>query len=324
MRAVTRLDELDEADVLRALVPLLPRGTHTVLGPGDDAAVIDLRAGMTVVTTDSMIEGRDFFAEWSEPEDLGFKLVASNLADVAAMGATPTSLVISLAAPGAMTLEHMVGIARGIAEAIEVLAPGTGVVGGDLASSPVLTLTASAWGVLDGVEAVTRSGAHVGDNVAYAGNLGESIQGWKLLHDQARDSEGRPDRNLAQQVRRLHPELVKAHVRAFPPIAAGRAAAVAGAHAMIDVSDGLAQDARRLATASNVGIAFFAESFEPDSQWQLYGGEEHGLLATFAPDVTLPAEFRVIGQVTNESGVVRLGNQEVEVRGWETFRSDAG
>ena len=91
------LGELSEAEALAAITPLLPTGSHTLLGPGDDSAVLALGDARVVVSTDSMVEGPDFRRAWSSPFDLGWKIAAVNLADIAAMGAEPVGLVLSFA-----------------------------------------------------------------------------------------------------------------------------------------------------------------------------------------------------------------------------------
>lgn len=303
--------------MLAEIIPLLPRGSATEVGPGDDAAVMGV-PGRLVVTTDSMIEGPDFRRAWSEPFDIGWKIAAVNLADIAAMGAVPTGLVIAFAAPPETPLDDLVGIARGLAAACELLAPGVGVVGGDLASAPVLTLVATAFGQLEG-SPVLRSGAQPGDVVAVAGTLGQAAQGLQLLFTEAVNELGEPDAALAAQLKAAHPELIAAQLRPEPPLAAGLLAAQHGVHAMMDVSDGLAQDAARLAVASGVGIRFDLQAFAADHAFELYGGEDHALLATFAPETVLPAGFRIIGEVTAETGVVRFGEALVEQRGWEAL-----
>jgi thiamine-monophosphate kinase len=107
--------------------------------------------------------------------------------------------------------------------------------------------------------------------------------------------EGEPDGAAATRLRAQHPDLINAQLAPAPPIFAGRLAALAGATAMLDLSDGLALDARRMASASNVVIDL--HSAEVGSREALDGGEDHSLLAAFPPDVALPTEFRAIGTV---------------------------
>src|SRR5699024_10740973 len=131
-----RLRDLSEGELLGRLFPLLPTGggaAEVLLGPGDDAAVLAAPSGSVVLTTDSMVRGRDWRDEWSSPGDVGSKVVAQNLADIAAMGAVPTGLLVALAADPETQVEWVLGLAEGIAHAAdEAHAP---VLGGDLSSA---------------------------------------------------------------------------------------------------------------------------------------------------------------------------------------------
>ena len=313
------LGELSESEVLSAILPRLPRGQHTLLGPGDDAAVLAVPGGHVAVTTDTLIEGPDFRRAWSAPFDIGWKAAAVNLADVAAMGAEPSGLVVAIAAPPETLLDDLLGLADGLAAACAALAPEVGVVGGDLASAPVLTVAVTAFGHFDGRAPVTRSGAQAGDVLAYCGRRGQAARAIALLFAEGCDDDGQPDARRAQALKLAHPALIAAQLRPEPPLAAGPAAAKAGAHAMLDVSDGLSQDAGRLAVASGVGIRFDPATFSAEADFELYGGEDHGLLAAFPPETKLPDGFELIGSVTDESGVVRFGEERVEARGWEAL-----
>jgi len=119
------LAEVGEDAALRAAITRLPASAWRILGPGDDAAVVAAPDGRYVVTGDTMIEGPDFRLAWTTPEDFGWKLVASNLADVAAMGARPTALTVSIALPGDAGESVLARIAAGMSRACEALAPGT-------------------------------------------------------------------------------------------------------------------------------------------------------------------------------------------------------
>src|SRR5690606_13802399 len=161
----TTLGELGEGEVLRRIFPRLPHAPGTLLGPGDDAAVVAAPDGRVVATTDTMIHGPDVRLAWSSPFDLGWKAAATNLADVAAMGAVPTALRVALAAPNDPDIAVLDGIADGFREACAALAPTCGVVGGDLSVSSTLTIAVTALGDLEGRAPVLRSGARVGDVV---------------------------------------------------------------------------------------------------------------------------------------------------------------
>ena len=294
------LGSVGEAGVLARIFPRLPQSASTVLGPGDDAAVIAAPDGRFVVTTDMMIHGPDFRLAWSTPFDLGWKAAASNLSDVAAMGAVPTALVVALAAPPQTEVAFLEAFADGLREACLHLSPGCGVVGGDLSVSDTLTIAVTAFGDLEGRAPVTRSGAQVGDVVAVAGVLGQAAAGLRMLFEQG--AESTPQRG--------GPE-IEAQLQPRPPIAAGRIAALAGATSMIDLSDGLALDAARVAAASGVALDLAGLT-----EIELEGGEDHSLLATFTGEV--PDGFRVIGAVVAGVGVL-VDGRPYEPSGWDPF-----
>ena len=329
MIAADTLGSIGESATLARIFPRLPAASSALVGPGDDAAVVSAPDGRFVVTTDMMIHGPDFRLAWSTAADLGWKAAASNLADVAAMGAVPSALVVAIAAPIDTPVALLEGIADGLREGCAALAPGCGVVGGDLSVSNTLTLAVTAFGDLEGRTPVLRSGARVGDVIAVAGVLGAASAGLSLLFEHG-VVNGEPDDAAAAILKQTHSVLIAAQLAPEPPIAAGRLAAIAGATAMLDLSDGLALDARRIATAS--GVAINLDSALVGSRDALDGGEDHSLLAAFPPDVTLPLEFRAIGRVvaageprittTTQPQVARLlvdGQPYDALGGWDPY-----
>ncbi|MEO6827515.1 MAG: thiamine-phosphate kinase [Microbacteriaceae bacterium] len=327
MTTADTLTTLGERETLRRIFPRLPRSRHELLGPGDDAAVLAAPDGRYVVTTDMMIHGPDFRWGWSSPNDIGWKAAATNLSDVAAMGARPTALLVAIAAPPDTPVVRLLGIADGLRQSCEVLAPGCGVAGGDLSVSATFTVAVTAFGDLEGRQPVLRSGARPGDIVAVAGPLGDAGRGLRLLFERALDQAGRPDTALAAALRAEHTGLIEAQLRPSPPIAAGIAAAIAGASAMLDISDGLALDARRVAEASGVIIDFDTVALGEFPEAALAGGEDHGFLACFAPDARLPTAFRPIGRVRaapsasrSETGLWLDGQRYDTESGWDPYR----
>ena len=299
---------IGEGASLARIFPRLPSSDFALVGPGDDSAVMSAPDSRFVVTTDMMIHGPDFRLAWSTPHDLGWKAAASNLADVAAMGATATALVVAIAAPADSPVSLLEGIADGLRDACLALAPGCGVVGGDLSVSATLTIAVTAFGDLAGRAPVLRSGARLGDVVAVSGLLGSAAAGLRLLFE-----HGVSD---ASALRHAHPE-VAAQLAPRPPIGDGVLAALAGATAMLDLSDGLALDARRVAAASGVAIDLDAASI--GSREALDGGEDHSLLATFPPGTQLPGGFRVIGVVREGAGVLVDGAPYESRGGWDPY-----
>ena len=291
----TTVGDVSEAQLLAAILGELRGSSAATIGPGDDAAVLAVPGGSVVVSTDTLVHGPDFRLAWSSGFDLGAKSAAVNLADIAAMGARPTALLVALALPPQTEVSFVQQLAEGLRSACDALAPGCAVEGGDLTVSDTLTIAVTALGVLDGRAPVPRSGARVGDVVAICGRLGDAARGLQILFDRFRDAEGTPvtvDDSLLDARER---ELVSAQLRPQPPIAQGPVAAEAGAVALMDVSDGLVLDAGRMADASGVTLELrgrFADH-------ELHGGEDHALLAVFPPTASVPPGFRVIGSVTS-------------------------
>ncbi|MFT4235495.1 MAG: thiamine-phosphate kinase [Microbacterium sp.] len=307
--------DLSEGDILRRILARTGRASATLLGPGDDAAVIG-SSGAVVATTDTLVHGPDFRLAWTSGFDLGWKSAAVNLADIAAMGARPTALLVAVILPTSTEIAFVEAMADGLRAACDALAPGCAVVGGDLATGDVLTVAVTALGDLDGRAAVTRAGARVGDVVALAGERGQAAAGLAILFERFRDDAGHP---IPVDAARLVPgerALVDAQLRPSPPIGLGPIAAVSGATAMMDVSDGLALDARRMADASDVTI-----DLDPLGERELAGGEDHALLACF-PTEALPPGFHAIGRVVarGAAAVTVAGVPYAARGGWDPYQ----
>jgi thiamine-monophosphate kinase len=309
--------DLGELVVLDRIVRRLPSGSP-ILGPGDDCAVVAAPDGRVVVTTDMMVHGPDFRWAWSSPEDVGWKAAATNLSDAAAMGAVPTGLLIALAAPQDTPVAVLESFADGVRLAVDALAPGCGVVGGDLSTSATFTVSVTAFGDLEGRPPVVRSGARVGDVLAVSGELGPAARGLSRLFRDGVDEHGEPShRATVSSGADADPDVLRQR-RPVPPIADGPLASGAGATAMLDLSDGLAIDAARLARASRVTLELDVSA--PLDEVALHGGEDHGLLATFPAEATLPGGFRRIGTVRARADVDLVrGGVPVPTTGWDPY-----
>ena len=284
-----------EFGLVAAVIARLPQGAGVLLGPGDDAAVVTAGDGRVVVTTDLLVERRHFRRDWSSALDVGHKAAAQNLADVAAMGAVPTALLVGLAAPPDLPMAWALELTDGLREECDLV--GASVVGGDVTRGDLVVVAVTALGTLAGREPIRRSGAQVGDVVAVTGRLGWAEAGFAVLTRGFRSP-------------RL---LVGAHRRPEPPYASGPEAADLGATSLVDVSDGLIADLGHVAAASGVGIDLASAAFEVADtlrdagsalgvdplRWVLAGGDDHALAATFPPDTALPAHWRVVGAVVS-------------------------
>lgn len=314
---VITVAELGEFGLIAAIRELLPREPAPLLGAGDDAAVISAPDGRVVATTDLLVEGRHFRRDWSTARDVGVKAAAQNLADVAAMGATATALLIGIATPGDLPVEWALDLMRGLAA--ECGRAGAAIAGGDVTGSDTLMLGVTALGDLGGRPPVTRDGAQPGDILAVAGRLGWSAAGLALL---------------AADAAALDPELTRAHRRPQPPYPAGPQAARLGATSMIDISDGLIQDLGHVAAASGVSIDVDTGRLPGTAplraaagrlgadwrDWALAGGEDHALAATFPAGTELPGDWTPLGVVRAGSGVLVDSRPRGGPGGWSHFR----
>src|SRR5436305_15158855 len=154
-------------------------GGSALLGPGDDAAVVAARDGRVVATTDLFVEGTHFRRDWSSAYDVGRKAAAQNLADVAAMGARPTALVVGFGGPADLPTAWALELNQGLVDECELVE--ASIIGGDTVQSDKIVVSVTAFGSLDGRPPVLRSGARPGDEVAYVGRLGWAEAGWAVL-----------------------------------------------------------------------------------------------------------------------------------------------
>jgi len=292
------------------------RNERIVRGPGDDAAVVRARP-VAVTSIDTVVEGVHFRRSTHSPADVGHGALASALSDLAAMGAEPGEAYVGLVRGELSDAEALALVA-----ATEALAEQLGVTiaGGDVSSGPGLAVTVAVTGWADEPRRlVGRDGARAGDLLAVTGQLGGSGAGLRLL-------EGL-DPGLPAGVRDA---LVHRHLRPQPLLQAGMAAARAGATAMIDLSDGIATDARHLSGRSGVGIAVdldilpladgvaevAAAGGEDPTVLAASAGEDFELLLT-APPAQRDALERALAQTG--SGVTWIGEvgvgEGLELRG---------
>ncbi len=311
-----QLHEVGEFELIAAVTAGLGELPSGWLGPGDDAAVVPTPDGRVVATTDVLVERQHFRRDWSSAADVGHKAAAQNLADIAAMGAAPTALLIGFAAPADLEERWAVEFhAEFVAEAERA---GAAVVGGDVVRADQIVISVTALGSLEGRLPVLRSGARAGDLLALSGPTGASAAGLAVLR------RGFTAPRAA----------VSAHRRPTPDYEQGPIAALAGAHAMIDISDGLIADLRHVAEASEVAIDVEPTLLEVPAPvvavsaalggsdpmtMVLTGGEDHVLAAFFASSDDVPAGWRVVGLASTGSGVTVAGSPYVGDGGHRSF-----
>ncbi len=311
---------MNEFDAIHVLSGKLPSPPPEVLVPiGDDCAVLRLGADTWVAAADMLVSGRHFKG-WAAPEDVGYKAVAVNVSDVAAMGGTSRFVLVSGGAPD---LETVLRCMDGALEACEEF--GVYPLGGDTTRADALTVDVAILGELRAPPPVLRSGARPGDLLAVTGELGASAAGLLVLQSGGTE----PGR------------LVSKHLRPEPRVRAGETAARLGIHAMIDLSDGLASDARRLCEASGAGCLIdlgrlpvagdtreLAASLGADPLiLAATGGEDYELLAALSEEIvatlaeSLDVPLTVVGRVTQSGDAVFVkdGKPVEGLSGWDHF-----
>jgi thiamine-monophosphate kinase len=272
------------------------------LARGQDAEGAVLAEGV-VLTQDLLVEGVHFRLDWTSFRDLGYKAAAVNLSDLVAMGAEPEALLVGLALPAATAVEDVVRLYEGLVE------PGVPVAGGDTTAAPVLTLSVAAIGRSERVPG--RAGAQPGDRLVVTGPLGGAAAGLHALREGLAGFD----------------ELVERHRRPPLRLEEGRRLARV-AHAVVDLSDGIAGDAARIAERSGCRIVLQADDIPRAPRieevadlpfWTM--GEDYELLAAVVPDDAETLGLPVVGRCEEGSGVeVRLGGRPLDVSGWDALR----
>jgi thiamine-monophosphate kinase len=329
---------MGEFELLALLRERLPAaGPQVRLGSGDDAAVT-VPGGAVATSVDALVEGVHFRRETATPRQIGRKALSTALSDLAAMGAAPGEAYVWLGAPEGMDEAELLEVGEGLAAV--AAETGTTVAGGDLTRAPVLSLAVTVTGHAPNADDfVTRAGARPGDILVVTGELGGATAGLALIEGVNTELDGETVEALRS--RQLDPT---------PRLAAGRALAAAGATAMIDISDGLAGDARHVAEASDallaidadalpiaLGVAAVARAADRDPlELAASGGEDYELLAALPPEAVeaarealagldAPLALSAIGRVEAGSGrpraeLRRRDGEAVPNRGFDQLR----
>lgn len=303
-----------EFGLIRAFAEIFEQGEHVLIGPGDDAALLRVKQGHVLVSTDLMVENRHFRRDWTSASDVGHRAAAQNISDINAMGGVAHSLTIGLVAPADLPVQWALEFAEGFAD--EAALVGASIVGGDLSRGDEIVIAVTVLGACAQAP-IVRSGAAAGDIVAIFGRQGWAAGGLAVL--------GRGFRSPRV--------LVEAYRRPEPPYGAGQVAAEAGATAMIDISDGLLADAGHIAEDSGVAIDIRRSAFEiaeplqavgaalgaDPLQFILGGGDDHALLATFPDPAAVPAGWLIVGTVGAGEGITVDGEAYDGPTGWTHF-----
>ena len=340
----TEISEVGEFGLIDRLVKDLSHvNDSTVIGIGDDAAVVDYKDKEMAVTTDMLLEGVHFDLHYTPLKHLGYKAAVVNFSDIYAMGGIPKQITVGLAISSRFTVEHIEALYSGIRLACEIY--GVDLIGGDTcASRSGLVISITCMGEIERGKAVKRSGARESDLICVSGDLGAAYMGLQLLEREnkvaamSKEKDFQPDFSGKEYIieRQLKPEARK-------DIIAKLADAGIMPTSMIDISDGLSSELLHICRDSNVGCRIYEDKIPVDYQTAvmaeefninvitaaLNGGEDYELLFT----VPLSAHDKVkdmkgvsmIGYITSPAlggAMVTRDNAEIPLsaQGWNAFR----
>jgi thiamine-monophosphate kinase len=331
--------ELTEDELIAAITRLLSGSQPgVVVGVGDDAAVIEPGRGQQVLTTDLLIEGVHFERASISPRDLGAKAVTVNVSDIAAMGGSPRAALAGIGLAPDVEAAWVMELYGGMRDACAEYA--LSLVGGDTNRADLVVVSVTVVGEVSPGRAVTRSAARIGDAIVVTGALGAAAGGLAL-------SRAQPAAMTAALSSPWGRALLDALARPVARVGEGQTLAQSGAHAMMDLSDGLAKDLSRLCLASGVGarielvavpvaepLRAGAASLGVDAlELALGGGEDYELVATLDPtdaeaarrvlDERFGVTLTTVGTIIEGEGLVAVGDDGRETplgsKGWDHF-----
>ncbi|MCK5577314.1 MAG: thiamine-phosphate kinase [Dehalococcoidales bacterium] len=333
-----KVSELGELGLISLLREMVCEGSNKqavswqklIIGIGDDTAAWRNDSSVTLATTDSLVQGVHFTLETTTWQELGWKALAISLSDIAAMGGIPLYALLSLGLPGDIEVTDVTNLYRGVLEVAQHF--DVAIAGGNVASSPVVSLGSTVLGSGAGENVMARSAARIGDRVAVTGYLGAAAAGLKMLREQLTFS---PHSSASFR---------QAFLRPFPRITDGQILVSLGVKTAIDISDGLLADLGHICRASRVGARINVEklpvhpdvaaSFGEESlELALSGGEDYELLFTASAEVIDQLKARVscpvtvIGEITPDETcrIVMVNGQgglfTLAKKGWQHFIS---
>ena len=333
------MTDFTEDELVATLRRLLSEEAPGVrVGPGDDAAVVDVGGQTAVLTADMLVEGVHFDRSTISPRDLGYKAIVVNVSDVAAMGGSPRYGLVSLGLPSDVDAAWVVELYGGVRDAAAEYA--LAVVGGDTSRADRVVVAVAMTGEVGKGAAVTRAGARPGDRIVVTGSLGAAAGGLRLSRAPAGDVGSALTSGWGR-------DLLAAQYRPAARVGEGQTLAQRGVTAMIDVSDGLALDLSRLCLESGVAAVIRLADLPVAPALQelkgilaadpldlaLTGGEDYELLATIPAVAVGQARDQLrerFGTSLTEIGEIREGEglfavdeagseRPIEPRGWDHF-----
>ncbi|MDM5197005.1 thiamine-phosphate kinase [Fictibacillus enclensis] len=313
----------DEFEWIKTISPAGHRQSSVIQGIGDDAALVQGSSWDQIVCLDTMVEGIHFTSETMTPYHVGYKSLAANISDIAAMGGVPLYYLVSIAIPSSWEEEGLSQVYKGMADLAE--AYDMDLIGGDTVSTKgPLVLSVTVMGQVEPGRNLLRSNAKPGDVVFLSGPVGDSAGGLDLLLK----------RSLTGPFTAEEKQLVKAHQLPEPHVGPGRILAASDKRVSLnDISDGMASEANEIAEASGAVLTLFHDKLprspvlqmypeDQQDQWIFFGGEDYKLIGTMSPDDFAQAEaackkagytLTVIGEVSSgEPGVQLKKGSHVE------------
>jgi thiamine-monophosphate kinase len=324
-----KVSELGEFGLIELLARTVgkPRDDSVLIGIGDDAACWRASAGLALATTDTLVENVHFSLGYATWREVGWKSVAVNLSDIAAMGGVPRHALVTLGLPKDTDVANVSKLYKGMAEMANTF--DVDIVGGDVVAAPQVVISLTILGeTIKNRKALTRSAAAPGDEIMVTGSLGASAAGLAMLNRELEFNY-----HIAKTLR-------EAHLKPMPRVVEGQMLARHGVKAAIDLSDGLVGDLDKLCIASGVGARIYIEQVPVHETvvqsfgvagltLALAGGEDYELLFTASSDISdrvksdLPCPVTAIGEIVPEAGVKLLDEGGIELQlgdaGWDHF-----
>jgi thiamine-monophosphate kinase len=322
-----KVSELGEFGLIDLLTKMAggEKDERLLVGIGDDAAAWRGDESIQLATVDSFIQDVHFPSSLAPWKDLGWKALAANLSDIAAMGGTPRYALVSLALPDNTEVDDVTALYSGMLELGREY--GVAIIGGDISRAPIVVITITILGSSQKKQVLTRSAARPGELVAVTGELGAAAAGLEMLKQKLKFD---PQATAFLRNAFLHPN---------PRIAEGQLLADQGVKTAIDISDGLIADLGQICKASQVGARIEVERVpiepmvkarfgEKSAELALSGGEDYELLFAAGAEVidkvkrAAPCPITTIGEIVAGKGVTtvdRQGNPLVVKGGWEHF-----
>jgi len=316
---MTKIKDIGEFGLINRITRK-SKDKNVLVGIGDDAAVVKTYEGLQVLTTDCLVEGDHFTRGWFTPKQIGMKSIEINVSDVAAMGAQPKYVLVSLALPKDLDVEFVEEMYDGMWEACDKY--NIEIIGGNMAHCKTIVVSITLTGEVTGENLSLRSGAQLGDFILVSGYLGNGRAGLRLFQEKLTGFE---------QVKKsyLEPEAqLKSALKVAPYV-----------NSMEDVSDGLASEIKHICDESKCGAVIYKDKIpisgevgevasklvEDEYDYALFGGEDFELVYTVSKDRFDKVNGFLVGEITKNKGIRLFSNGEEKViteKGYDHFSNE--